>query len=248
MLKLIHIDKGNEPLYLMDKRDIMGEPNPSPDQRPNSEVEASRQKMIDVMNGLGKRRQELGILSLGTNPDDPNQRVDFFIAPIDTESGKSIEDGGSVDIVLATTEGFFAIRHSGTQDGRSSFSKLREDLLRMWGYWGNEPHGLDGPSDGKYTTEGDSFKFSKDPKHGYSLGFEVPLLYGGKNNYTEVGQHLGINFIAKIVPVGKDIVDRAFDASKEKARELKMPNAKSAMRSMDTNAAADSILGRLESS
>lgn len=207
-----------------------------------SSPEAStREIMIEAMNKLGEKRQELGVLSIGKNPDDPDQRADFFIAPIDAESGKSINDGGSVDIVFATTEGFFAIRHSGTQDGRNSFRKLRDDLLRMWGH--NDP--APRTHDGKYTTIGDSFKFSKDSKRGYSLEFEAPLLYGGKKNYTEVGKGLGINFIEKIVPVGQETVDRAFEASKEGVRELKM-DPQRGVRLQQSQEAARSLLDKMK--
>ena len=94
---------------------------------------STKEIMIEVMNKLGEKRKEIGVLSLGTNPDDPNQRVDFFIAPVEAENGKSMEDGGSMDIVFASPEGFFAIRHSGTVEGKNAFVKLKADLLRGCG-------------------------------------------------------------------------------------------------------------------
>lgn len=201
---------------------------------PESSTKAS---MIEVMNKLGENRQDLGVLSLGTNPDDPNQRVDFFIAPVETESGKSMDDGGNMDIVFATTEGFFAIRHSGTVEGKSAFVKLKADLLRMWGYWeDNKPHQFEGPSDGKFKTDGDSFKFIKDPKRGYILNFSVPMLYGGVRHMS----------IPNIVPIGEETVNRAFEASKEKARELKMVDPKTGARLQDSQQAARSLLDRMK--
>jgi len=197
------------------------------------------------MNKLGETRKQIGVLSLGTNPDDPNQRVDFFIAPVETENGKSMEDGGSMDIVFATPEGFFAIRHSGTMEGKNAFVKLKADLLRMWGYWGdNKPHQFEGPSDGKFKTDGDSFKFLKDHNRGYSLNFAVPILYGGENKYTE--GNVKYVSIPNIVPVGEETVSRAFEASSEKARELKMVDAQTGVRLHQTQEAARSLLDKMK--
>lgn len=200
--------------------------------------------MIEVMNKLEENRQKLGVLSLGANPDDPNQRVDFFIAPIETETGRSIDDGGSMDTVFASPDGFFAIRHPGTVEGKNAFVKLKADLLRMWGYWeDNKPHQFEGPSDGKFKTEGNNFKFFKDPKNGYTLNFAVPMLYGGESKYTE--GNVKYMTIPNIVPVGEETVNRAFEASSEKARELKMVDAQSGVRLHQTQEAARSLLDKI---
>ncbi len=224
-----------------------GGQTPEAGSAPESSTKAA---MVEVMNKLGEKRQDLGVLSLGTNPDDPNQRVDFFIAPIETESGRSINDGGSMDTVFATPEGFFAIRHSGTVEGKSRFIKLQTDLQRMWGYWhDNKPHQFEGPDNGKFAVEHNGFNFSKDPKRGYSLKFNVPLLYGGENSYTEDGRYgkdETRTIISQIVPIGKEAVNRALEASKEKARELKTGDIYSGVRMHQNREAARSLLGSKE--
>lgn len=220
----------------------------TPDQGPSSEIKASREKMRTVMRELGGRRSEVGVLSIGADPNDPDKRVDIFIAPVEAQEGLAQGDiiGGDSDVVIATAEGFFAIRHyTNTTKGKDAASQLELHLSQMWKDKGGAV------TSAKDSIGGNSFKFYREPSdHTLVLRFDAQSLYGGVYEYAEAGRtaqtEQGIVPISKLVPVGKETVDRAFDASREKARELKMPDPNSAMRSIGTDAAADSLLGRLE--
>ncbi|OGH20670.1 MAG: hypothetical protein A3D74_05200 [Candidatus Levybacteria bacterium RIFCSPHIGHO2_02_FULL_37_13] len=218
----------------------------APNQMPNSEDKNPRQKMIEVMNELASKRNELGVLGVGSDPNDPDKRVEIFIEPVNAIKDKSPEDGGDSDIVIATTQGFFAIRFTGSPEGQSAAANLGRDLSWMW------TGAVGGIGKDKITIT-DTFSLERAGKYNeLVLKFN---LFAPNHEYAERGR-FAPSFdnsnksvlVSKIVPVGKDTVDRAFDASREKARESKMPDAKSALRSMDTNAAADSILDKLENS
>ena len=114
----------------------------------------------------------------------------------------------------------------------------------MWGH--NDPDPSRTTHDGKYTIDSTNFKFYKDPENGYSLKFNVPMLYGGEHNYTEIGQHMGTNFVTKVVPVGQDAFERAFEASREGVRELKMVDPKTGIRLQETQQAARFALDKLK--
>lgn len=213
----------------------------------NFEAEASRQKMREVMKGLGEKRMELGVLSIGVDPNDPDERVDIFIEPVKAQEGlvqeEDVVKGGS-DIVIATTEGFFAIRYpTSTPEGKEAASQFEDRLSKMWKDNGGI---VTLANDGT----GKSFRFDRELRTGkFVLRFDAGSLYAGVYEFAEGGRTAetsgGTVPVPKLVPVGKETVETAFDASRKKARLLNMPSLEEAMRLKKTNAAADFLLEKL---
>ena len=170
---------------------------------------------------------------------NPDKRVEIFIAPVNTIEDKSPEDGGDSDFVIATTEGFYALRHfGGSVEGRRDAANLKHHLSLMWS------GAIAGNAD--KTAIDHRFSFGKVGKQGLVLKFG---LFAPEFEYAEGGRLDTTNsriFRSKILPVGEETVNMAIDASREKARELKMPDAESAMQSVETISTADSVLKRLE--
>lgn len=195
--------------------------------------ESTRKMMIDVMTELGKRRSEVGVLTIQQYSE--NSRIDFFIAPVDTELGKSIKDGGSTDFVFATTSGFFAIRFSGVE-GYNTFryKELQDSLLNKWKR-----------SNGEVVTDTEkkAMVFDKDPHNG-TFRLDADFLMTSGRYYETVSENDPNRPF--IVPAGEDIVSRAFEASKERARESKMVDPQTGVRLQQSQQAAKSLLNKMK--
>jgi len=205
-----------------------------------SKEASTRQMMIEVMTELGKKRVEYGVLSIGPDPNNPDRRFDIFIAPVEAKEHTSSDDivGGDYDIVVATTQGFFALRHyTSPESGDFYFKKMVDDLEKMW----TNSKGV------AESEDSDDFRISKDTD-GYALEFEGPRYSGGTRKYRESGNPRGKDqpLLFKLVPVGEDTVNRAFEASKEKARELLMGDPKTGIRLQDSQQAARSLLDKMK--
>lgn len=222
------------------KRTNLAEAVEVTDQKPKSEDETPRQKMIDVINKLASRRSELGVLGIGSDPKDPDKRIEIFISPINAIEDKSPEDGGDSDILIATTQGFFAIRFTGSPEGRDAAANLRANLS----LWDKASSGTD------KLAINDKFSLERAGKYNeLVLKFNIfapNFEFAERGRFARTFDDKSSVLVSKIVPVGIDSFNRALDASMEKARELKMPDTKSAFRIMETNTAADSALKRLE--
>lgn len=207
-----------------------------------SKEESTRNMMREVMTELGKKRVEIGVLSIGPDPNDPNRRFDIFIAPVEAKEHISSGDvvGGDYDIVVATRLGFFALRHyTSTERGNDDFGRLVSDLEKMWvSLKGVAPSSDEGSMD---------FGISKDDD-GFALEFKAPRHMGGTHKYREFGNYtIGHeSLLSELVPVGEDTVNRAFEASKEKARELLMGDPKTGVRLQNSQQAAKSLLDKMK--
>lgn len=206
-----------------------------------SQEKSTEQMMREVMGRLKEGRRKLGVLSVAWKitdesykeaiQDTPDTRIDFFIAPVDVNPGNSIEDGGEADFVFVKPAGFFAIRLSGTEEGKREYDRLQKSLS---GIWTENVVVFDNSS---------NISFGRRSFDGFTLSCK----YLSIEECKEIGdEHTGYDKFAKIVPVGEEIVNRAFEASKERARELFTVEPKTGIRLQQSQQAARSLLDKMK--